>query len=99
QGYLGLLECILGTALDKDHEGGISALLVSLSLLIKYSIDGKCPSQMQVLEVFGGKLHSIFPHINPKDIEEFIGRCYRNADSHNGLLTTISDFRVKIKTI
>ncbi|KAI5134574.1 exportin-1, partial [Nematocida ausubeli] len=41
QGYLGLLECILGTALDKDHEGGISALLVSLSLLIKYSIDGK----------------------------------------------------------
>ncbi|KAI5191445.1 exportin-1 [Nematocida minor] len=97
--FLGLLECILGTALDKDHEGGMSSLLVSLSLLVKYSIEEKCPTQNQVLEVFGSKLHGIFPHINPKDIEDFIYRCYRDANSHEGLLTNINDFRVKIKTI
>ncbi|KAI5128216.1 exportin-1 [Nematocida parisii] len=99
QGFMGLLECVLGTALDKDHEGGMSALLVALSLLIRYSIDGRCASQSQVLEVFGGKLHGVFPHINPACIEEFIFRCYRDVDSHGGLLTAINDFRVKIKTV
>lgn len=99
EGFLGLLECILGAALDKDHEGGMSSLLVSLSLLIRYSIEEKCPSQNQVLDIFGGKLLNIFPHINPKDIEEFIYRCYRDVNSHEGLLENINDFRVKIKTV
>ncbi|KAH9385544.1 exportin-1 [Nematocida major] len=99
EGFLGLLECILGTALDKDHEGGINALLVSLSLLLQYSICGKCPVQAQVTEVFVAKLHGIFPHISQKDIEEFISRCYRDVNSHQGLLTNINDFRVKIKTV
>lgn len=99
EGFLGLFECILGTALDKDHEGGMNALLVSLSLLIKYSINEQCPSQVQVLEVFGTKLHNIFPHIDPKEIQEFIFRCYRDVNSHEGLLTNINDFRVKIKTV
>lgn len=98
-GFMGLLECVLGAALDKDHEGGMSSLLVSLSLLIRYSIEEKCPSQNQVLEILGGKLHGIFPHINPKEIEEFVYRCYRDVNSHEGLLENITDFRIKTKTV
>ncbi|KAI5185609.1 exportin-1 [Nematocida homosporus] len=97
--FFGLLECIIGAGLDKDHEGGKDALIMAISTLVRYSIDETCPSQSQVLEVFGLRLHQTFPHLAPSDIEEFIGRLYQNVNSHTGLSENLDDFQVKIKTI
>ncbi|OAG31812.1 exportin-1 [Nematocida displodere] len=98
-GYFGILECIIGAALDKDHEGGIVALIEAVSTLVKYSIEERCPPQSQVLEVFGTRLHQTFSHLSPSDIKEFIDRCYEFVNSHQGLADNIDDFKVKIKTV
>lgn len=98
-GYFGLLECVVGAALDKDHDGGKNALIEALSTLTRYSIEEKCASQMEVLNIFGSRLHQTFPHLSYGDIEEFVYRCYENVNSHDELAKNIDDFRVKIGTI
>lgn len=97
--FFGLLECIVGAALDKDHEGGKDGLLRALSVLTKYSIEEKCATQSEVLEVFGSRLRELFPHLSVADVQEFIIRCYDAATSHEALLENIDDFSIKIKTV
>jgi len=98
-GFFGLLECIVGASLDKDHEGGKDALIESLSTLTRYSIEGKCPTQSEVTSIFGGRLQTIFAHLTHEDVQEFIDRCYAGVNSHDALADNIDDFRVKIRTI
>jgi len=98
-GYFGLLECIVGAALDKDHEGGIDALLQSLSALVRYSIEGRCPNQEEVTNIFGSRLYATFSHLKSGEICAFIHEVYNNANSHDGLLSVIDDFRVRSRTI
>lgn len=97
--FFGLLECIVGEALDTDHEGGMSAYVQAISILIQYSIEEKCPLQSEVLSTFGLRLHQLFPHLQPVDIEEFINGCYANVHSHSGLVVCINDFRIRINTV
>ncbi|KAI5170697.1 exportin-1 [Nematocida sp. LUAm3] len=97
--FFGLLECIVGALLDKDHEGGLDALLTSFSSLIQYSIMEKCPSRTEVLDTLGGRLHQTFSHLHPEDIQEFVTRSYEGVHSHELLSTNVDDFRVKIRTV
>ncbi|KAI5191815.1 exportin-1 [Nematocida sp. AWRm77] len=98
-GYFGLLECVVGAALDKDHEGGRNSLVEALSTLVRYSIEEKCSPQSEVLSVFGLRLHQTFPHLSSSDIEEFVYRCYENVNSHDELSKNIDDFQVKIHMV
>ncbi|KAI5181356.1 exportin-1 [Nematocida sp. AWRm80] len=97
--YLDLLECIIGAALDKDHEGDMDSLLVCTSLLIKHSIEETCPSQSQTLKVLGDKLYQTFPHLQPEDIQEFIDALYSGVNSQEILSTAFQDFRIRISII